>query len=93
MKIIKEDLYAIGFKDELANKQNGILNYHMIQEESNEVFLQICMNDTDIYPVLVVSQYDWDNMNGNITYLPMVNTTDIPSLKAEIETLKRLFVV
>lgn len=89
----KEDLYKIGFKDEITNRPNGILNYHIIQEENNEVFLQICIKNTDIYPTLVVNQYDWNEMIGNITYLPMINTTDISSLKTEIEILKKLFVI
>ena len=83
----------MGFKDEITNKPNGILNYHLIKEESNEVFIQICIKSTDIYPALVVNQYDWNEMIGNNTYLPMINVTDVSSLKTEIETLKRLFVI
>jgi hypothetical protein len=89
----KEDLYKIGFKDEITNKPNGILIYYLIEEECNQVFLQICVKNTDIYPTLVVNQYDWGEMVGNVTYLPMINVRDISSLNTEIETLKRLFVI
>lgn len=89
----KEDLKKIGFKDELIGKPNGILNYYLIEEECNDVFLQICIKNTDIYPTLIVNQFDWSEMVGNTTYLPMINVRDITSLKIEIETLKRLFVV
>jgi hypothetical protein len=89
----KDDLYELGFKDEITNKPNGILIYHLIEEENNEVFLQICVKNTDIYPTLVVNQYDWDRMVGNTTYLSMINIRDVLSLKTEIETLKRLFVI
>lgn len=89
----KDDLYELGFKDEITNKPNGILIYHLIEEENNEVFLQICVKNTDIYPTLVVNQYDWGRMVGNTTYLSMINIRDVLSLKTEIETLKRLFVI
>ena len=89
----KEHLYKIGFKDELANKPNGILNYQLIEEASNETFLQVCLKSTDVYPTLVVYQYDWNNMKSNLTYLPMLNIRDVETLKTEIENLKRLFVV
>jgi len=89
----KEDLYKVGFKDEITNRPNGILNYYLIEEENNDVFLQICVKNTDVYPTLIVNQYDWSEMVGNITYLPMSNVRGISSLKTEIETLKRLFVV
>ena len=88
----KEDLYLIGFKDEMT-RPNGILVYYLIEEEKNEVFLQICTKNTEIYPTLIVNQYDWNETKGNITYLPMINIRDISSLKTEIETLKRLFVI
>jgi hypothetical protein len=91
--MIKDDLYELGFKDEIKNKPNGILIYHIIEEENNEVFLQICVKNTDIFLTLVVNQYDWNEMVANITYLPMINVIDISSLKTEIETLKRLFVI
>lgn len=86
----KEDLYKIGFKG--LNSKSNLLNYYLIQEENNEVFLQICISNTNIYPTLIVNQYDWSEMQGNITYLPMINIKDILSLKSEIKTLKRLFV-
>lgn len=89
----KEDLYKVGFKDEITNNPNGILIYHLIEEENNEVFLQICTKNTDVFPTLIVNQYDWGEMEGNITYLPMINVSNISSLKTAIETLKSLFVV
>ena len=89
----KQDLYKIGFKDEITGKPNGILNYYLIEEENNEVFLQISTKNTDVFPTLVVNQYDWNEMQGNTTYLPMIDIDNISSLKTEIETLKRLFVV
>ena len=89
----KEELYEIGFKDETTTRPNGILVYYLIEEENNEVFLQISTKDTDVFPTLIVNQYDWNEMQGNITYLPMINVDNISSLKTEIETLKRLFVV
>lgn len=88
----KEDLYEIGFKDE-RTKPNGILVYYLIEEENNEVFLQISTKNTDIFPTLIINQYDWNEMQGNITYLPMINIRDVTSLKTEIETIKRLFVI
>ena len=89
----KEDLYEIGFKDEVTTKPNGILVYYLINEENNEVFLQVSTKDTDVFPTLIVNQYDWNEMQGNINYLPMINVRNVSSLKTEIETLKRLFVV
>lgn len=89
----KEDLYELGFKDEITNRQNGILNYYFIEEENNDVFLQICLKNTDVFPTLIVNQYDWSEMVGNKTYLPIINVRDIPSLKIAIEQLKMLFVV
>ena len=88
----KEDLYEIGFKDEITKNPNGLLIYHLIQEENNEVFLQISTKNTDIYPTLIVNQYDWSEMESNTIYLPMINLNNISSLKIGIETLKSLFV-
>lgn len=91
MKI--DELYKIGFKDEITNKPNGIVEYYLREEREDEVFLQVCVLNTDIYPTLIVNQYDWGEMEGNLTRLPMINIRDIETLKKEIETLKRLFVV
>jgi len=91
MKI--EELYKIGFKDEIENKPNGIIEYHLKTEEDEAVFLQVCTKNTDVYPTLIVNQYDWNDMVDNLTYLPMINIRDVETLKKEIETLKRLFVV
>jgi hypothetical protein len=88
-----EDLYKLEFKDEITNKPNGILEYYLIKEESNEVFLQICIKNSDIYPTLIIRQYNWSEMEDNITYLPMINTQNIEALKTDIELLRKLFVI
>lgn len=86
----KEELYKIGFKNE-GNKYNGILNYHLCDKEGEEIYLMICVNNTDVYPTLVVNQYDWDNMESNTTYLTMINITNIELLQNSINILKIMF--
>ena len=90
MKI--DELYKIGFKDEITNKPNGIVEYYLREEKEDHVLLQVSTSDTDVYPVLIVNQYDWEEGAYSITHLPMINVRDVETLKKEIETLKRLFI-
>lgn len=88
-----EELYKIGFKDEIKNKPNGIVEYYLREEEDDDVFLQVCVLNTDVYPTLIISQFDWIEIRANITYMPMINVRDVKVLEKEIKTLKRLFIV
>ena len=91
LKITNQELYDIGFKDELTGRPNGVLVYELIEDEDDSVFIQICTENTDIIPCLWVSQYNYSEMQGNIAYLPMVNISTIEELKESITTLKKLF--
>ena len=88
----EEDLYKLGFKDEIIDKPNGLLNYYLIKEKDNKVFIQISTKNENTQPYLITIQYSWYDMEDDITYLP-INIKNIDELKFQIKILKKLFTI
>jgi hypothetical protein len=84
------DLTKIGFREESTN--NGIAFLDIVDETDNNVFLQISTRDTDVYPILIVNQYDWNDMRSNEVCLPMPSVKTIEDLIIKIEQLKLMFI-
>jgi len=90
-KINIEQLLELGFFKHNSFKTNGLLIYTIIDEQDNSVVIEISTKRVDIYPYLVVNQYDWVYMENNETRLSINNIHDIETLKTGILDIEKFF--
>ena len=83
--ITKECLESLGFKE-----VSKLHEYVFDENDSSHTKLVICLSNSTPLMALEVNQFDWNHMEGNVTYTPIIHEPNNESLTEAFEKIKSL---